>query len=128
MTYDPQIKFELANLPHNLYWQIPLDGAEYLKQTVRRLKPKNVLEIGTSSGYSALYIVEGFVEAGLLTSKLYTIESHEGRFQFASENFSKAGISDFIVPIRGHAPEVIPTGTTFDLAFFDGTKNQTSAF
>lgn len=128
MDYNPVIKSELEKLPHNQYWQIPVDGAEYLKQTVLRLKPTNVLEIGTSSGYSALWIIEGFLQAGLFNSKLYTIESHKGRFEFAQENFSNAGASNHIIQIQGHAPEAIPKDTTFDLAFFDGTKNQTSGF
>jgi predicted O-methyltransferase YrrM len=128
MDYNPQIKAELENLPHNQYWQIPVDGAEYLKQTVLRLKPTSVLEIGTSSGYSALWIIEGFLQAGLLNSKLYTIESHTGRFEFAQENFTKAGATDWIHQIKGHAPEAIPSDIIFDLAFFDGTKSQTSSF
>jgi caffeoyl-CoA O-methyltransferase len=126
--YKPQIKLDLAKLPQNLYWQIPVDGAEYLKQTVLRLKPKTILEIGTSSGYSSLWLAEGLLEAGLTDSQIITIESHAGRFEFASENFKKANVGNLIQQLKGHAPEAIPSDLKFELAFFDGTKSQTVSF
>ncbi len=128
MTYNPKIKQELELLPQNLYWQIPRDGAEYLQQTVLRLKPQTILEIGTSSGYSGLWLAESLMQINNSNAKIYTIESHQGRFEFAQENFKKAGATDWIIQIKGHAPEAIPTSLTFDLAFFDGTKSQTGSF
>ncbi len=126
--YNPQIKLDLEKLPQNLYWQIPVDGAEYLKQTVLRLKPKTILEIGTSSGYSSLWLAEGLLESGLTDSQIITIESNAGRFEFASENFKKANLGNLIQQLKGHAPEAIPSDLKFELAFFDGTKSQTGGF
>src|SRR5690606_33899805 len=117
-------KLELQNLPHNQYWQIPVEGAEYLYQTVLRLKPSLILEIGTSSGYSALWLVEALLASpSTQNSRLITIESNADRFDFASQNFKKAGVESLIQNIKGHAPEVfsqIDLSPSIDLAFFDG--------
>jgi predicted O-methyltransferase YrrM len=129
MDYNPAVKLELAQLPQENYWQIPLAGAEYLKATVARLKPKLILEVGTSSGYSALWMSEALIEAGLAeSSKIITIESNQKRYDFASENFKKAGVQNLVQNIKGHAPAAIPVGLNFDFAFFDATKSQTADF
>ena len=55
--------------------------------------------------------------------KLYTIESHKKRFEMAKKNFEDSGLVNFIVQIKGHAPEVIPEiDDLWDLVFFDATK------
>lgn len=124
-----QIKHQLSELPHNQYWQIPVDGAEYLAEAVRRIQPKTILEIGTSSGYSALWIVEALINLNLAgQTNFYTIESNQSRHDFAQQNFENAGVTGLVTQIKGHAPQDIPQNTDYDLAFFDGTKSQTSDF
>ena len=58
------------------------------------------------------------------TFHLYTIESHKKlRYKLATENFKKAGLTQYITQILGHAPEVIPKNPKyFDLIFLDATK------
>lgn len=126
-----KIKCELQELPHNKFWQVAPTGGNVLKEAIVRLQPKNILEIGTSSGYSSLWMAEGILLAGLTDTMIYTIDSHKVRHEFAKENFKKANAEKYITPILGHAPEAIsqvPSEITFDLIFFDATKNQTVSF
>jgi predicted O-methyltransferase YrrM len=85
------------------------------------ISPKNILEIGTFTGYSAICLAEGLAPEG----KLYTIEQNDELKRFAQSFFEKAGMSDQIVQYTGDALEIIPTlNIEFDLVFIDAAKNQ----
>ncbi|MGL4631791.1 MAG: O-methyltransferase [Leadbetterella sp.] len=82
-------------------------------------QPKNVLEIGTFTGYSAICLAEGLAENGTVI----TIEANEELEGTIKNNFGKAGLSSKIQLILGNAIEVIPTlKQTFDLVFIDADK------
>jgi predicted O-methyltransferase YrrM len=122
---NPKIKpllRELAKTRH-LFWNITPETGLFLNQLIRTINAKKVLEIGTSNGYSAIWMAEALQDTG---GHLYTIESHKKhRHKEAQKNFAKAGkaISNRITLILGHAPEVIPSSpSTFDLIFLDATK------
>ncbi|MBU1992325.1 MAG: class I SAM-dependent methyltransferase [Patescibacteria group bacterium] len=96
------------------YWNIPREVAEFLYTFALSIEAETILEIGTSNGYSGIWLANA-------CKKLYTVESHMGRFELAKKNFEKAGVK--VEQIKGHAPEVIkPLKTKFDLAFIDATK------
>jgi len=109
------------------YWNIDPEVGLLLNQIIQHQNYKSVLEIGTSNGYSGIWLAEGLSKTG---GHLYTIESNlkgksgmPGRFYLAKENFKKAGLSTYITQISGHAPGAIPKKPLkFDLAFFDATK------
>jgi predicted O-methyltransferase YrrM len=107
------------------FWNIPRESGNFLSMMVRVAQARAVLEIGTSNGYSGLWLAESLSHTG---GKLYTVESHKERFQLARENFAEAGLQNFIEQIYGHAPEVFGTDVftgrdlRFDLIFFDATK------
>lgn len=83
------------------------------------IKPKNILEIGTYTGYSALCLAEGLQEGG----KLYTIEADEELESKIRSNITKAGKEGDIELIIGNAMEIIPTlNVKFDLIFIDADK------
>ena len=112
------------------YWNIPREAAEFIYFLGKLNKAGKILEIGTSSGYSGIWL--GSL-AKLFGGKLYTIESHPGRHALATENFAKAGLSEFIVQVRGHAPEVLKDvpeimSGEFDLVFLDATKREHVAY
>jgi len=86
------------------FWNVPRSTGVFLNSLVRALDAKRVLEIGTSNGYSGVFFAEALLHTG---GKLYTIESHAKRFLMARENFERAGVTDVIVQIKGHAPEII---------------------
>jgi len=105
------------------FWNISPETGLFLNQLIRFQKIKTILEIGTSNGYSGIWLAEALMETG---GHLHTIESNfKKRFDLGTSNFKKAGVSDVITQIKGHAPEAIPsTPKTLDLAFFDATKHE----
>lgn len=83
------------------------------------LKPTNILEIGTYTGYSALCLAEGLSDQG----QLITIEANEELEDFANKYFGKSEFKHKIKPIIGNAIEVIPTlEYIWDLVFIDADK------
>lgn len=92
-----------------------------LKMFVRMIQPRQVLEIGTYSGYSALCLAEGLGEGGML----HTFEINDEQEDFTRpwlEGSPYAGKIKFYI---GDALELVPKlGVTFDLAFVDGDKRK----
>ncbi len=83
------------------------------------LQPKQILEIGTYTGYSAICLAEGLVKGGQLT----TIDTNEELEDQVRDFFAEAGISDSINYQIGNALDIIPSLTqTFDLVFIDADK------
>lgn len=104
----------------NPCWIVSPELGDFLRKKVLEINAKNVLEIGSSIGYSAMHFALGLKETA---GKLYTIESHKERFEIAKKNFEESGLDEYIVQIKGHAPEVIPEiDEPWDLVFFDATK------
>lgn len=116
---------ELQDLPRESFWPVGPETAQLLKDKVIELNAQNVLEIGTSRGYSGLWFCYGLMQTG---GHLYTVESHAERFSIATENFAKAGVTNLVTQIKGHAPECIyelPADLRFDLVLIDATKVET---
>lgn len=87
---------------------------------ISKLKyPKNILEIGTYTGYSALCLAEGMQKDGKLT----TIDKNEELEDFCAEYFEKSGYGEQIDHLIGNALDIIPTlKDKFDLVFVDADK------
>jgi caffeoyl-CoA O-methyltransferase len=84
------------------------------------IHPKNVLEIGTYTGYSALSIAEVLHPKGTI----YTIDKNEELFNLQKKYFDKSGFKDQIQQYVGNALEIIPTiEEKFDLIFIDADKH-----
>jgi len=122
---NEQIKLILDELEQTVdtYWNVGHEVGSYLNNFIRENNVKSVFEIGTSNGYSGLWMTDALIDTG---GRLYTIESHKKkRFYLAQENFKRAGIQDYVVQILGHAPEDMPAEPAmFDLSLFDATKHQ----
>lgn len=96
------------------------DVARLLKLIIRITKPKNILEIGTSIGYSTTSMAQIVKEYG---GKITTIEYDEKVAAQAKENFINAGVDKYINLKIGDAREVIPNiKEEFDLIFQDADK------
>jgi len=90
-----------------------------LEMISRILKPENILEIGTFTGYSAICLARGLKDNG----RLYTIEINDEMIGYASKFFKKAGLSKKITQLSGDAREIIPgLDIIFDLAYIDAEK------
>jgi caffeoyl-CoA O-methyltransferase len=91
---------------------------EFLSMMIR---PVNILEIGTFTGYSAICLSRGLKEEG----KLITIELNDELTDFASSYFKKAGVESKIIQLTGKAQDLIPDlDLMFDLVFIDGDKRE----
>jgi len=90
-----------------------------LRMLVRMVRPKNVLEVGTFSGYSALCLAEGLEADG----HLYTFEINDEQEDFTRPWLEASPLSDRITFIIGDAISEAPRlGIDFDMAFMDGDK------
>lgn len=92
-----------------------------LKMFVKMARPKNILEIGTYSGYSGLCLAEGLEEGGML----HTIEINDEQEDFTLPWFQNSQYADKIKMHIGDALEIVPKlGVMFDMAFIDGDKRK----
>ncbi len=83
------------------------------------IRPKNILEIGTFTGYSAICMSDGLQPGGTL----YTIDINEELREMAEQYFKQAGISEKVNYKIGDATNIIPElNATFDLVFIDADK------
>ncbi|MEZ4916708.1 MAG: O-methyltransferase [Chitinophagales bacterium] len=91
----------------------------FLRMMSFMIKPKNILEIGTFTGYSAICLAQGLQENG----KLYTIDINEELEDMCRTYFDKAGLKNKIDYTIGNALDIIPgINETFDLVFIDADK------
>lgn len=91
----------------------------FLQMISNMIRPKNILEIGTFTGYSAICLAQGLQPGG----KLFTIDINPEMEDFAMPYFEEAGLKDKIVMLTGNASEIIETiNESFDLVFIDADK------
>ncbi|WP_455094639.1 O-methyltransferase [Prevotella koreensis] len=90
-----------------------------LKMIVTMIRPKNILEVGTFSGYSAICMAEGLEEGG----RLYTFEINDEMEDFTRTWIEGSSVADKIDFRIGDANVEAPRlGIEFDMAFIDGDK------
>lgn len=105
---------------HSGYYNIPADTGEFFHILVLISKAKNILEIGTSNGYSTIWLAEA---AKRNKGKVTTIEISEHKVKMAVENFRKAKLNKAIKIVHGDALEEIPKlKEEFDFLFLDAVK------
>jgi caffeoyl-CoA O-methyltransferase len=90
-----------------------------LSMLSKLIRPVNILEIGTYTGYSALCLCEGMQENG----QLHTIDIKDELVDFQRKHFDKSPWGKQIVQHLGEAVDIIPTlDLKFDLVFIDADK------
>ena len=110
---------------------VPIISREVLNFMIfnaKGIRAKNILEIGTATGYSGLFLAQIANENG---GQLTTIEIDEKRHKKAIENFKKVGIFEKNHLILGDALEEIPKldkNNKFDFIFIDAAKGQYMKF
>ena len=90
-----------------------------LKMFVQMIQPKNILEVGTFSGYSAICMAEGLGSDGTV----WTFEINDEMEDFTRPWIENSPVADRIRFMIGDANIEAPKlGITFDMAFIDGDK------
>lgn len=106
------------------FWNIARVTGEFLYTLIKAEGSKNVLEIGTSNGYSGIWLGKAVKENG---GHLTTIEFYDKRLDVAKENFKTCGVSDVITTLKGSALmhlEYLPDDFEIDFAFVDANKSE----
>jgi len=101
------------------YYNIPASTGKFFYNLILISKVKNILEVGTSNGYSTIWLGEA---AKQNKGKVTTIEISEKKVKMAKENFNRAKLKNIKI-IQGDAIKEIPKlKEKFDFMFIDAIK------
>lgn len=106
------------------FWNVPRKTGVLMNSFIKMMNIQNALEIGTSNGYSGIWLAKALKQTG---GKLTTIEFYEKRQSIAKENFRICGVDDVVRPIQGSACEVLASfdeNEKFDFVFIDACKRE----
>ena len=120
-SIDEKVKNFLEN--HRYRWRdmnVSAADGKILYDLIIAHNYKKALDIGTSTGHSAIWIAWALSKTG---GKLITIEINERRYRQALENFEEAGLSDYIDARLADAHDLVPElKGPFDFVFCDADK------
>ena len=110
----------IADRPHRML-NITRDTGKFLSVLVRAMSAKRVLEIGTSNGYSTLWLAEAVSITG---GHVWTVELSEFKIALAAKNFVRSGLSFAITQVHDEAGHALAAerGDAFDLVFLDSER------
>jgi predicted O-methyltransferase YrrM len=102
---------------------ITRDTGEFLSVLVRATNAQRVLEIGTSNGYSTLWLA---LAAKAVRGHVTTIELSEFKLALAAKNFERSGLSTFITQVNGEAGALLRnlSESSFDIVFLDSERSE----
>jgi len=102
---------------------ITRDTGELLSVLVRAALARRVLEIGTSNGYSTIWLAEAARDIG---GSVTTVEMSEYKIRLAAETFARSGLTPFIRPLHDDAGRVLKAASAdaFDLVFLDSERSE----
>ena len=120
---EPELLQKLNRETHQKVLQPRMLSGHYqgrvLSMLTKLINPKNILELGTYTGYSALCLAEGMQADGVL----HTIDKNEELFDFQRKYFDKSSWAKQIIQHLGEAKQIIPRlDLNFDLVFLDADK------
>ena len=102
----------------------PVKG-RIITEIIKKYNPKNILEVGTLYGYSAILMATAAPDMRQAEGKVVTIEIDRSVADIARKNIDDAGLSEKINVIVGDALEIIPKlDLKFDLLFLDAAKDE----
>ena len=102
-------------------WNVPYSDGKVLYDLILKNNYTDALEIGTSTGLSAIWIAWALSKTG---GKLITIEIDEGRYNKALANFKEAGLSGYIDARLADAHKLVEVlKGPFDFVFSDADKD-----
>lgn len=101
-------------------WNVNSDEGKFLRDLAIKVKAKRALELGTSNGYSGIWIATGLRQTG---GHLITMEIDPGRAELARENFRAAGVDSLVTLTEGDALKEVPKlRGPFEFVFIDAWK------
>ncbi len=106
------------------FWNVARETGNFLNMLIKMNRVQNALEIGTSNGYSGIWLALGLRKTG---GHLTTIEFYEKRQSMALDNFKRCGVEDIITSKVGDACtilEYLKDEELFDFVFIDASKPQ----
>lgn len=100
---------------------------QFLAVLVRATGARKILEIGTSNGYSTLWLAEAAREIG---GSVTTVESAEDKIALASVNFARSGLSAFVTLVHDDAGRLLQRTdrSAYDLIFLDSERERYRAW
>ena len=99
---------------------VPREDGRMLRLLTEATGARNVVEIGTSNGYSGIWFSLALSKTG---GHLTTFDIDKGRFEMAKDNFKKAGVDGLVTQVLGDAhKEVVRLKEPIDLLFIDADK------
>ena len=100
---------------------ITRDTGEFLSVLVQATSAQRVLEIGTSNGYSTLWLASA---ARATSGTVITVESSDYKIGLARQNFSRSGLASSITLVQDDAGRVLEraAAASFDLIFLDAER------
>jgi len=119
---DMKVKMFLKNSENTWHdWNVPYTDGKVLYDLILKNKYRKALEIGTSTGLSAIWISWALSKTG---GRLITIEIDEERYNQALANFKKAGLSEYIDARLADAHGLVEQlKGPFDFIFSDADKD-----
>jgi predicted O-methyltransferase YrrM len=96
---------------------------EFLAVLVGATNARRVLEIGTSNGYSTLWLA---MAARAVAGHVTTVELSDYKLALAARNFQRSGLSPVITPVHGDAGALLKgsADSSFDLVFLDSERSE----
>ena len=105
---------------HHRYLSVPQEDGRLLRIVAESIGAKHVVELGTSTGYSGLWLLLALAKTG---GRLTTYEIDRGRHEMARGNFDKAGVLKQATLVLGDAhAEIAKLEGPIDLLFIDADK------
>jgi len=102
------------------YLSVPEEDGRLLRILTESIGAKHVVELGTSTGYSGLWMLLALMKTG---GRLTTYEIDRGRHELARQNFERAGLLKHATLVLGDAhAEVTRLKDPIDLVFIDADK------
>lgn len=100
---------------------ITADTGAFLVTLLKAVNAQNILEIGTSNGYSTIWLADAAQSVG---GHVTTVELSEFKYQLAIDNFRRAGLQEQITAICGDALMTLRQSESagFDYIFLDSER------
>jgi len=119
--YDAQCRVDYPDDKWRRPRSIPREEGEWLSLLVRTVGARNIVELGTSQGYSTIWLALAARETG---GHVTSFDIDEKKHRMATDNLAEAGLSDRVTLLAQDAHKgLAELGFEFDFVFLDAEKD-----